>query len=409
MLRIRRAISAKGRSVSTPCYVYDSHAVIKNVKRVQAAFAQCGIPTAFYYALKSNPYSGLLKTLKQAGIKFDVSSMHEFGIAQKIGTNGCVYTGPGKTEADLRFFISKAPKNSIIHLESFQELLNFKKAAVGLKKRIRCGVRVVPSTHAKWDKFGIPLSALKSFIEQAMNCPQIELCAIQFHISYVKTSKPYCDALREVGTYLRKVIPQYAAQFTCIDIGGGLYPESYEGEYPWNKEGVLLFEKPGLIQKILKLPPSKRAKKISVQPIETIARDIGHAFKRWILPVSPNADLAIEPGRFLSFCSMHLLMQVVDRKTPNSVIVNAGWNMVGWEKFQYLYYSPIYNLTRWNPNREFSRLVYGNLCIPDDIWGYYVHGKGCEVGDLLLLPFQGAYTYTYRQEFIRGIPPVMDI
>ena len=47
------------------------------------------------------------------------------------------------------------------------------------------------------------------------------------------------------------------------------------------------------------------------------------------------------------------------------------------------------------------------LCTPHDLWGYYLRGRAVRLGDLLCMPFQGAYTYTLAQRFIRPVPPVV--
>jgi len=50
--------------------------------------------------------------------------------------------------------------------------------------------------------------------------------------------------------------------------------------------------------------------------------------------------------------------------------------------------------------------VLGSLCTPHDLWGYSYWGSGIEPGDVLLIPCQGAYTYSLRQEFIKPLPEV---
>ena len=51
----------------------------------------------------------------------------------------------------------------------------------------------------------------------------------------------------------------------------------------------------------------------------------------------------------------------------------------------------------------------GSLCTPHDIWGWSVFGDGIEPGDILLLPSQGAYTWSLRQQFIKPVAKVVQI
>ena len=115
--------------------------------------------------------------------------------------------------------------------------------------------------------------------------------------------------------------------------------------------------------------------------------------------------IALEPGRWVCNDAVHLLMTVVDKKNGDIVITDAGTNAVGWERFEGDYF-PVLNLTRPGPN-ENSCLILGSLCTPHDIWGAAYFGSGIEPGDVLMIPTQGAYTYSLRQDFIKPIPHVV--
>jgi hypothetical protein len=51
-------------------------------------------------------------------------------------------------------------------------------------------------------------------------------------------------------------------------------------------------------------------------------------------------------------------------------------------------------------------MILGSLCTPHDVWGYGYFGDGIEPGDVLLVPSQGAYTYSLRQLFIKPLAKV---
>ena len=67
---------------------------------------------------------------------------------------------------------------------------------------------------------------------------------------------------------------------------------------------------------------------------------------------------------------------------------------------------PIINLTR-NSSKEREAKIFGPLCTPDDVWGYSVFGIDISPGDILLIPDQGAYTYSLSQIFIKPIARVI--
>jgi diaminopimelate decarboxylase len=187
-------------------------------------------------------------------------------------------------------------------------------------------------------------------------------------------------------------------RLTFIDIGGGFWPE--EGE--WLGAGGTRF---GMIMNLLF--PRHRDKRsrfrVESQPIDSFARAIAAALKR-ALPGRLHCRICLEPGRWLSHGAMHLLLTVVDVKGHDLVITDAGTNAIGWERFEQDYF-PVINLTR--PGiEEHECAILGSLCTPHDVWGYSYHGTGIRPGDLLLIPTQGAYTYSLRQNFIKPVPEV---
>jgi len=115
----------------------------------------------------------------------------------------------------------------------------------------------------------------------------------------------------------------------------------------------------------------------------------------------------MEPGRWLCHDAVHMLVKVVDKKAENIVITDGGTNMVGWDRFETDFF-PVMNLTRPS-TEEHECAVYGSLCTPHDIWGYSYFGEGIENGDMLLIPTQGAYTFSLRQEFIKSVPKFVEL
>jgi diaminopimelate decarboxylase len=53
--------------------------------------------------------------------------------------------------------------------------------------------------------------------------------------------------------------------------------------------------------------------------------------------------------------------------------------------------------------------VLGSLCTPHDVWGYSYFGEDIKTGDILLIPSQGAYTYSLHQNFIKPMATVVSL
>jgi diaminopimelate decarboxylase len=184
-----------------------------------------------------------------------------------------------------------------------------------------------------------------------------------------------------------------------IDIGGGYWPP--QGEWlQWAGTS-----KGRLHQALLNTSfPSTEHYKLSSSSITTFATKIGAAVQRHVVPYVDCLFYA-EPGRWLCNDAMHILLTVVDKKSEDLVITDGGTNIIGWERFETDYF-PVINLSRPSKS-EHKCFILGSLCTPHDVWGYGYFGKGIEPGDLLLIPNQGAYTYSLRQEFIKPLPEVV--
>lgn len=135
--------------------------------------------------------------------------------------------------------------------------------------------------------------------------------------------------------------------------------------------------------------------------LETFASHLAGVLRKHILPHCVP-EIWLEPGRWLSHPGMHLLMRVVDCKSHDLVITDAGTNAIGWERFESDYF-PVINLSQPGLH-EHACHVLGSLCTPYDVWDYGYWGAGIAPGDVLLIPAQEAYTYGLRQAFIKPIP-----
>ncbi|MFA6410866.1 MAG: decarboxylase, partial [Candidatus Buchananbacteria bacterium] len=138
-------------------------------------------------------------------------------------------------------------------------------------------------------------------------------------------------------------------------------------------------------------------------PVASYAQGIAKAVKTYLKPIL-DCTYYLEPGRIISTPSMSIVLKVMDVKYPGMAITDGGINIVGWEQFESNYF-PVIDLT--NPSlKEIDYRLYGSLCTPDDTWGYYCYAKKIKEGDIILIPNQGAYTYTFAQNFIKPIPEI---
>jgi len=385
------------RKHGSPLYALDEKWLRARVQKFRMAFEQHLAPVGIFFAMKSNNLPEIARIMTEEGIGLDVSSGTELDQACRSGAKGIFFSGPGKTDEELVAAIGEADRVTIL-MDSFGELRRLDRLTRQYGQTVRAGVRLTTDHTGLWRKFGIPASSLRDFLDTAAEAPLIHFAGLQFHTSWNLSPSAQVAFISKLGGVLRDLPEGMLDRLTFIDIGGGFWPE--EGE--WLGAGGTRF---GMIMNLLF--PRHRDKRsrfrVESQPIDSFARAIAAALKR-ALPGRLHCRICLEPGRWLSHGAMHLLLTVVDVKGHDLVITDAGTNAIGWERFEQDYF-PVINLTR--PGiEEHECAILGSLCTPHDVWGYSYHGTGIRPGDLLLIPTQGAYTYSLRQNFIKPVPEV---
>ncbi|GAB6143335.1 diaminopimelate decarboxylase [Desulfocicer niacini] len=384
----RQFIATMGRHL-TPCYVFEPGIITARATTFKRAFQNHLPDTGFYYAMKSNNFPDVSRTVLKSGFGLDVSSGEELALALDIGATDIVFSGPGKTEAELDLAVSHS-QQVVVLMDSITELKRLEDRAARQNTTIRTGVRLTTEPTGLWKKFGILLRDLNAFIQAAKNCPHIRFQGLQFHSSWNMNPKKQVAFIKELGETLGTLTAPDLNLIAFIDIGGGYWPE--QGEW------VLL--QPDMEKRrngtVMEINPST--------PIDIFARELSLAICEHIHN-RLDCRICFEPGRWICNDAMHIIIKVMDKKYEDLVITDAGTSAVGWERFEIDYF-PVLNLTR-PAMTEKECLILGSLCTPHDVWGYRYFGKEIKEGDILMIPTQGAYTYSLRQEFIKAVPPVL--
>jgi diaminopimelate decarboxylase len=364
----------------TPVFLFEKRILIQKGKEYLSAIKKQKAKVKPFYAIKSNDYLGVLKTLVGLGFGLDASSGRELRLAKKTNANDVIFTGPSKTEEDI-FFGLKNFRNFIINVDSFEELEKIKK--INLKKQIHIGVRINTKLQGPWKRFGIPLNSLKKFSLEVKKEKNIKLIGIQFHNSWNQSSRIYIQTLRILKNYLLKnFLASEIKDLEFIDIGGGLYS---------NK-----------IEKYLKAKDA-----IQSQDINLFFKDINNFYQKNLKEDFPDLVIFTEPGRWLSTHCFHILLKVSDIKDKKSIILDGGTDnfVFSTEK---KYYYPVLNLSHPS-NKEKKVILCGSLCSVYDSWGYSIFASKIKIGDIILIPFQGAYTYSLASDFIEPLANVIEL
>lgn len=388
----------------SPLYLLDTASLRQRASRFREAFAAELPDVRVYYALKSNNHPTVLRTLVNEGLGIDVSSGVELAAALAAGATDIVFSGPGKTNAELDQAVSVADR-VVVLVDSLGELERLQHLAAAADRHVRIGARVSTSADGLWRKFGIPLGQLRAALEAASACPNLVLCGLQYHMSWSLDPSRQVAFLQALGSTLEGIPPHLRRNIGFLDIGGGFWPE--EGEWVHADPESMMRGGTALARAGASPGIPGTVPEPSVRPasdIDQFASAIGAALRGYVFP-HIECRVHVEPGRWLCNDAMSVLITVVDKKADDLVIVDAGTNAIGWERYESDYF-PLVNLTRPSRDEQLCA-VFGSLCTPHDIWGFSYHGTGIETGDVLVVPRQGAYTYSLRQLFIKPLPEVV--
>ena len=382
----------------TPQYFFDEPSLVLQIKRFRKTYSAYFDRYRAFYAMKSNSFEGISEQIVSQGMGLDVSSGFELTRALSLDCPDIIFSGPGKTGEELLLAFKNRNRVTLL-LDSAGELQRLREV-ISLETPsdppLKLGIRVRSDGQGIWNKFGVPLKDLVPLYMTTRTFDGVKPCGIQFHTSWNLDPAPQIRMIVEISDHILRHMPRdLLDSLKFIDIGGGFWPEQGEWLNPQNTLRGEIFRR---------LAPdycfrSGRYHR-KAQPLRYFAKAIAMALKQQGPPLS-HLEIWIEPGRWLSTPAMHILVRVLDKKDAATLITDGGTNLLGWER-PLTEFIPIVNLTK--PGlKEKGMNIFGSLCTPHDIWGTSVFGEGAEPGDVLLVPDQGAYTYSLRQSFIK--PP----
>ena len=379
----------------SPLYVIEEAVLADRARQFTEAFRSHLPDVRVYYAVKTNNHPVVADAVVRAGLGLDVSSGLELRLALDTGADDIVFSGPAKTDDELGLAIEHRGRVTIL-IDSFRELDRLQTLASSAGLHIRAGVRLTTSDDGLWRKFGIPLVELPQFFAAAARSSHIHLHGLQFHTSWNLDAGAQVGFIRRLGIVLGRIQAERLAAIEFLDVGGGFWPPRGEWLLPAaTPEGRLR-------ETIWPGSTSQSARHyLPAEPIAEFAREICDAVKANIFR-HVRCRVCAEPGRWIVNDAFHLLLTVADCKGDDIAITDGATNAIGWERFETDYF-PVINLSR--PELvERPCHVLGSLCTPHDVWGYAYYGAGIRPGDVLLIPTQGAYTYSLRQHFIKPLP-----
>jgi len=226
-------------SVGTPFYLYS----LATLRRHFNVFDESSrvLNSLVCYSVKANSNIAILNFLFKMGWGADIVSGGELfrAINAGVDTGKVVYSGVGKTEAEIEYAI----KSNILmfNVESLPEVFLIDKIAGRLNTKARISFRINPnvdpkthpyiSTGLKKNKFGISIKHAVSAYETAKELKNIDVIGLDCHIgSQLTEISPFNDAVEIIKELLGRITAK-GFDIKYLDLGGGL-GITYENEMP---------------------------------------------------------------------------------------------------------------------------------------------------------------------------------
>jgi diaminopimelate decarboxylase len=377
--RIVTAVTGAARPVCA--YVYDTAALRARAEAVRAALPA---GAELLYAVKANGHPAVAATLAGCLDGIEVASGGELDLAVAAGARTIVFSGPAKTDAELRAAVDAG---ATVHVESGHELRRLAHAAGG--RRVPVALRVnraaaaLPGTHQMTGAptpFGIDEASLPEAIELARSLPGIELIGFHLHaVSNNLDAAAHAAFVTEALSWAVRVARSYGVPLRYLNLGGGMGVD-YTGADRFDLA----------------------------------------AFARGLPAVPPGLRLVFEPGRLLAAEAGWYAAQVLDLKRTHGrwfAVVRGGTHHfrlpAAW---RYSHPFTVLPLDEWpypfhRPQvRDVAVDAVGELCTPRDVLTRDQPVDRLRVGDVLVFGRAGGYGWDIsHHDFLRHPYPEMII
>jgi diaminopimelate decarboxylase len=358
----------------TPLYVYDLDRVAAARRRLFAA-----LPPGFdvFYAVKANPHPQVARALRDGpapACRAEISSVGELDAALAAGfaAGECLYTGPGKTGAELADAIGRGVR--LFSVESPTDLRRIGAVADRYAAVVDCLLRVNATASGsstgirmmgRPSQFGIDVETLPAVLPELRAVRGTRLVGAHFFTMSNATDES--DLLAEferVVELAATLADEVGMPLELLDLGGG-----FAAPYAVPGEPV-------------------RYEKLRTD----LERMLDLHLPRWR---AGRPRLACESGRYLVADCGSLLCGVVNVKRGRGqtfVILDAGINAIGGLSGLGRLLPMAVRLDGPEPTEAAS--LVGPLCTPGDLLGRDVQVPVLDSGDVVTVPNVGAYGVT---------------
>ncbi len=355
----------------TPCYVYSRHGVVSRFHAYKDALH--GIPHEVCFAVKANSNLAILSLLAREGAGFDIVSGGELYRVLAAGgdPSRVVFSGVGKTEAEIRFALDRGIRS--FNCESECELHLLSRIAAETGKTASIALRVNPdvdavthpyiSTGLREHKFGIDIAEAERIYLRAKDLPGIVTEGVSCHIgSQLLDIKPVLEAADKTLALVHRLRSR-GLRIRYLDLGGGLGVPYRSSDRPVNAAAFI------------------EALKSRVRGCDLT------------LMLEPGRSIVAEAGILLTRV---LLLKKNGQKT--FVIVDAAMNDLIRPSL-YQAHHEIVPVKQGDTALDITADIVGPVCETGDFFAHERQMSAVEPGELLAIRHAGAYGFVLSSNY----------
>jgi diaminopimelate decarboxylase len=366
----------------TPAYIVDEAGLRNQARRLRDGLAARHPSSEVVFASKSFPCLAAYQLMKAQGLAIDVAGAGELvmALAANVPPERLYLHGNAKTTAELTMALQAGVGTVVVdNFDDIDRLESLTSQQATAARRQRVLVRIIPgispdthesqSTGGDESKFGLPADQAREAIARIRASSRLQLDGLHLHIgSQILATEPFARAVEVLGSVAA------LGTFDVYDVGGGL-----------GVRYTLQDEAPTVEQYLDSITAAAAA----------------------YLPA--GARLVIEPGRSLVARSCVTLYRVTTVKRTGRTFVAVDGGMAD-------------NLDAALTGQPFEAAIATRMTDPPDEVVDLV-GRQCEsgdrlvaglavpapaVGDLVVMPVTGAYTYTLANNYNGALrPPIV--
>ena len=348
--RAQRVSLLRSAEQGTPKYVYH----LPTIRERASALRGMSAVDRWYYALKANSHSAVLRELARAGFGLECVSPGELAEASAVAPETPRLFTPNFAPRDDYAAAFDAGAlvcvDSLFPLQKWGDLLTGREIGLRVDLGVGVGHHEKVRTGGSGSKFGLPLADLPAFLAGARRI------GARITLLHAHLGSGVLDAAHWAGVYVQLAsLAEHVGTLRALDVGGGLGLPQREGEWP-----------------------------LDLAALDAALWDVKRAY--------PQFELWMEPGRYLVAEAGVLLArvtQVKDKDAYHYLGIDAGMHSL-LRPALYGAHHRMVNLSRIDAAADSLYQVVGPICESGDVLGTDRRMPAGEEGDVILIEHAGA-------------------